>query len=216
MSKIVVRFRSIYQLLFAVLISAALIIQFAYGIFIAHGLSVSYVVVYITFFTILSNILVAGVLITEARASIRGTKLSDRFQRVRGLAVFCIIVTGIIYSFFLRGPGGQGAVQDSIPWINSVFHYIMPVVMTLDWVLFPAHIKISWYSILRWVAVTFVYLIYVEVLGFFSGAYPYFFLDPGKLHGYLGVLRACLFFIPFFVVIAAVVIFINRLRLRFR
>ncbi len=173
----------------------------------------AYVVPFFTYFTILSNILVAVVLFTEARAIFMSKPLPKRLDRARGTAVFCIVVTGVVYALFLRGPGGMGAVPDSIPWINAIFHYIMPSVMFLDWLLFPTKKPAPWYSILKWILITVVYFIYVELVGFFTKAYPYFFLDPTKLHGYLNVTRASLTFIPFFAVFGFVIVLVNHLRI---
>jgi hypothetical protein len=206
------RFRTLYQFGFSILITVSLLIQFGYGIYVEHGITVGYIAVFFTYFTILSNIFVASVLWNEARTSYKGEVPSEHFERVRATAVFCILTTGIIYAFFLKGPGGAGAVTDSIPWINSVFHYIMPSVMAIDWLLFPPRKPAHWVAILKWLLVTIIYLAYVELIGLFTGVYPYFFLDPVTLHGYLGVLRASIAFIPFLVVIGAIIIGANRLR----
>jgi hypothetical protein len=207
--------RAWLELGFSALISAALVIQFFYGICVS-GLTSGYIVQFFTYFTILSNILVAVVLYTEGSTKLQDKSLPSRFEKARGTAVFCIITTGIIYSLFLRGPGGQGAVRDSIPWINTVFHYIMPAVMALDWVIFPTKQPARWISIIKWIVITVIYFIYVEILGFFTGTYPYFFLDPKTFHGYLDVLRGSLLFIPFFVVFGSLVIGANRISRKVR
>ncbi|MDB5195331.1 MAG: putative rane protein [Parcubacteria group bacterium] len=215
MKQHVLRFRTLYQFGFALLIVAALVIQFAYGIIVAGGITLAYVGLFASYFTILSNILVAVVLCAEARADLMGHELSPRFERLRGLATFCIIATGVTYTLFLRGPGHQGTLQDSIPWINSVFHYVMPIVMAIDWVAFPTKKPVRWWAVLVWIAVTAFYLLYVELLGVFTHSYPYFFVDPTRLQGYAGVARAALGFIPFFLVFGAVVVLANRIRLRY-
>jgi hypothetical protein len=173
-----------------------------------------YVGLFITYFTIISNVLVASVLSWEAYAGLRGKEVGQGFERIRALATFCIITTGVTYAFFLRGPGGEGAVQDSIPWINIVFHYIVPLVMTFDWIAFPTKRPTHWHSIVWWIAFTILYLFYVEVLGLLTHTYPYFFLDPTKLGGYRGVLGASVGFVPYFLVFGAAVVFSNHLRLR--
>jgi hypothetical protein len=208
----VYHFRSWYQVVFSILIVLALVMQFIYGVMVEKSHWVMYVGDFLSYFTILSNIFVAVVLSMEASASVRGVELSDRFHRMRGAAVFCIITTGVVYTFFLRGPGGQGEVQDSIPWINAVFHYIMPVAMTLDWVVFPPKRRVPWVSILRWIGLTLVYLIYVLLLGLVTKTYPYFFLDPTTFHGYSGVARASLAFIPFFLVFGTAVVLLSKIR----
>jgi hypothetical protein len=198
------RFRTIYQFGFSLLITVALIVQFIYGVFESSGMSSAYIALFFSYFTILSNIFVAIVLFDEAQAS---------FDRARATAVFCILTTGVIHGLFLRGPALQDVIANSIPWVNDVFHYIMPVVMGLDWILFPPQSKVKWISILKWILVTLIYLVYAEILGYFTNIYPYFFVDPTRLGGYLGVLRACIGFVPFFAIIGAVIVVSNRLRL---
>jgi hypothetical protein len=205
-------FRTAYQLGFSLLIVLALVIQFAYGITTDPVNCLHFIANFFSYFTILSNIFVAVILSMEASISMRGAQFSPRFTRARAAAVFCILTTGIIYSFFLRGPGGQGQVQDSIPWINAVFHYIMPVAMTLDWTLFPPKTRVPWIWILRWIGLTLIYLIYVELLGLLTKTYPYFFVDPTTLHGYGGVARASLAFVPFFVVFGAATVLLSKVR----
>lgn len=209
------RLRTLYQLGFAVLIVAALATQFIHGIIAGDGLTFAYVGLFVSYFTILSNILVAIVLCLEARADLQGRELSVCFERLRAFATFCIITTGITYTFFLRGPGIQGMLQDSIPWINEVFHHVMPIAMTLDWLFFPTTRPILWRSIPIWIGLTAIYALWVEFMGTFTSSYPYFFLDPVRLHGYAGVSRAALGFVPFFLVFGVVVVLLNRLRLRF-
>ena len=215
------KFRTLYQLGFSILIVAALVIQFVHGVIVEHGITLAFLGLFFSYFTILSNILVAVVLCFEAKRSLQGKPLSPRFERIRSAAVFCILTTGLIYTLFLRGPGGpgnpgmQGMVPDSIPWINAVFHYIMPWVMLGDWLLFPPKKPTHWHSILAWILLTATYLVYVELLGLFTNSYPYFFLDPTTFHGYAGVLRASIAFIPFFAVFGVALVVLNRIRLKF-
>src|SRR5439155_494285 len=151
------QFRTLYQLIFALAIVLALIIQFVNGVIATGALTLSYVGLFISYFTILSNILVAVVLCAEAYADSRGTEVSPRFNALRGLATFCIIATGITYTFFLRGPAAEGVLQNSIPWINDIFHHVMPIVMTFDWVAFPVRTPVKWRSILGWIGFSAVY-----------------------------------------------------------
>ena len=90
---------------------------------------------FFSYFTNLSNILAACVLIVGAIAQ----PVSARWEAVRGLATFSMAVTGIVYAVLLAGePLG---VTD--PWINTVIHKVMPVVMVLDWLLVPPRHRIE-------------------------------------------------------------------------
>lgn len=214
MKRFILNFRTIYQFGFSLLIIAALLTQFIYG-GLQGGFTFPYIALFISYFTILSNILVAFVLCVEAKASLRGTELSARMEWLRGFAVFCMVATGITYTFFLRGPAGAIHIENALPWANEIFHHVMPIVVFLDWLLFPPKRNVRWFSILYWIILTAFYALFVEALGFFSHAYPYFFLNP-NFRGYTGVLFGSAGFIPFFLVFGLVIVLANKIRMMFR
>jgi hypothetical protein len=197
--------RGIAQLLICALIVVSLCIQFFYGLYYTTDV-LPYVEQFFSYFTILSNIFIAAVFGFDAYGTFRGTAASSKFASVRGAAVFCILTTGIVYSLFLRGPGHQGQVDYSIAWINSVFHYVVPTVVVLDWLVFPPNYRINWSTLFTWLGLTIVYLVVVEAAGIFTNTYPYFFLNPSMFHGYQGVLTASAVFRPFFLVFSLFVI----------
>jgi hypothetical protein len=199
------KLRAHFQLLLSILVSAALVAQFIYGLTLAQN-PLTYMEQFLSYFTILSNILVALIFIGESISQYMKTPLPRSFQVWRGAAVFYILITGVVYALFLRGPGGHGQVAYSIAWINSVFHYLVPTLVVADWLIFCPRTRISWVHILSWISGTALYVIFVEVGGLMSHEYPYFFLDPTLFHGYSGVLRASLAFIPFFLVFGVLVI----------
>ncbi len=194
------RARSLFQLAISVLILITLTVQFIYGLSFVVSLS-TYILELLTYFTILSNIFVAVVFCVEGVNGLRGKHTSPRFETLRGAAVFCILTTGIVHTFFLRGPAlgmHQTVIENSFPWINDVFHMIVPSLVTLDWIIFPPKHRINWSTIFSWIGITLVYLFFVEIAGLFLKAYPYFFLDPTLFRGYRGVLFGSVAFLPFF------------------
>jgi hypothetical protein len=210
------RIRAYVEILLASVIVVALFIQFIYGLEITTLSSGSYIEQFFSYFTILSNLFVASVFVIEAIATLEHKSLTSRFDSVRGAAVFCILTTGLVYSLFLRGPGGQGEVVNSIPWINAVFHYIVPTIAALDWFVFPPKHRVNWSTIFNWLGLTIVYFILVEIGGYFTKTYPYFFLDPTKFRGYSGVLMGSATFLPFFLVFGFIVIASSNFQQRFR
>jgi hypothetical protein len=210
--------RAFLQAVLALAIIAALVTQFVYGLASAPSLLV-YVEAFLSYFTILSNMFVAGLFLFEVKRVYRGEVESAHRSFLRGAAVFFMLATGITYVLFLRGPAGHGAfvpVPYSIAWVNSIFHYIVPIVVGLDWLLFPPPRRIRWTAIPLWIAITAVYAVFVEAGGYFTKVYPYFFLDPTRWMGYAGVLRGVTGFIPFFLVFATLVIASNNIGHYFR
>jgi hypothetical protein len=153
-------------------------------------------------------------LLLEAKKTFTDGSHSARFDDARAFAVFCIITTGITYTFFLRGPRVEDTLKDSIPWISNILHHYVPIIITLDWLVFPSSRRVSWLALPIWIASTGIYAIVVELLGLATGTYPYFFLDPIELHGYTRVSHAALAFVPFFIVFGAFVIVTNHICLK--
>ncbi len=136
---------------------------------------------YFSFFTILSNIFAAGILLAGATCYSRATP--DGFDLLRGAATVYILTTGIVYALLLSG----GKV--AIPWVNTVEHQVMPIIVPLDWLLNPPAHRIEFRRGLEWVGFPLVYVAYTLVRGALRHPhwYPYPFLDPDKSGGYLRV-----------------------------
>lgn len=139
---------------------------------------------FFSYFTNLSNILAACVLIVGAIAR----PASAGWEAIRGLATFAMAVTGIVYAVLLAGePLG---VTD--PWINTVIHKVMPVVMVLDWLLVPPRHRIERRTALLWLVYPLGYAAYTLVRGPMAGDfYPYPFIDPTREGGYGHVALNC-------------------------
>jgi hypothetical protein len=206
--------RSGYQLLLAFITVSALAVQYLYGLRLTDN-PLSYTEQFLSYFTIASNIFVATVFSYESVRSLQGKALTQRFDFYRGAAVFCIIATGVTYALFLRGPGRIGQVEHSIAWINATFHYVIPSLVALDWLLFPPRRSLPWLWILGWFGISVLYVFAVLGGGFLTHLYPYFFLDPDRI-GYLGVSRASAGFLPFFLVFGFFVVATANIQQRFR
>ena len=132
---------------------------------------------YFSYFTIDSNLLAAAVfLILAAR---RGER-SAAFESVRGVALICMTITGVVFTLLLSGTD----VDTAIPWVNDVVHSVMPIVVVVDWLLDPPRTRLSYRQGLAWVVYPAIWLAYTLVKGPMVGKYPYPFLDPA--HGGYG------------------------------
>lgn len=139
---------------------------------------------FFSFFTIQSNVLAALLLISIGLYIVRGGK-GKSIAYIRGAITLYMTMTGIIYAVLLSG--NEVALQTTIPWVNVVLHYALPVVVFTDWMLFPPKRKVEFRKALWWLAFPIAYLIYSLVRGSYTGWYPYPFINPAA-HGWEYVL----------------------------
>ncbi len=135
---------------------------------------------FFSYFTNLSNLFAIAVLLALAASA----PTSRRFELIRGAATFCMTVTGIVYAVLLADVG----VGVTDPWINTVIHRVMPVVMVLDWWL-AARAPVDPRRALAWLAIPLTYFAYSLVRGPLADDwYPYPFMNPTRDGGYPRVL----------------------------
>jgi len=140
---------------------------------------------FFSFFTIESNLLTVAVLLYGV-ASPGLSGRSGTLDLVRGAAVLYMTVTGIVYGVLLSGY--QEELQTTIPWVDTVVHRIMPLVIFLDWIIDPPDNRLTWRDALpRWIIYPAVYLVYTLIRGPIVYWYPYPFLNPDRAGGYPGI-----------------------------
>ncbi len=140
---------------------------------------------YFSYFTVLSNLFAAAVLLHGALRPRRET--SRTMDLLRGAAVVYILTTGTVYLILLSGR------TPSYPWVNAILHYIMPVAVTLDWLLDPPRVRLDLArTVVLWMAFPVLYILYTLARGAIVNWYPYFFVNPHRGGGYLLVAGDCL------------------------
>jgi len=169
-----------YRLAFGLLALVAVTVQFVQG-FDRQGYNP---VNFFHFFTIESNIFAAGILLLAGFAALKSKPHSDRFARLRGAATVYMTVTGIVYVSLLSGL--EASLQTPTPWINTVLHYVMPIVVLGDWLLMPPRRRIAFGRAAAWLVFPAAYGVYSLIRGHFVDWYPYPFLNPTE-QGYAGV-----------------------------
>lgn len=133
---------------------------------------------YFSFFTILTNILVA--LSLSAPWFPPRTRLRRFFSKphVKAAITVYIAVVGIIYSLLLRkiwNPTGWQLVADRL------LHNVMPVLAVLYWLVVEPKGLLQWKHAFWWLIYPALYLGYSLLRGSATGKYPYPFIDYGKL-----------------------------------
>ncbi|MEO6365280.1 MAG: Pr6Pr family membrane protein [Luteimonas sp.] len=138
---------------------------------------------FFSFFTNLSNLFAAAVLIACARGRSSRSDTPNSIDRLRAVSVVNMSVVGLVFAILLR----ETDLGSLLPWVNVVLHYVMPCVVVLDWLLQPPRTKLGSRHLLLFQLFPAIYLAYVLVRGSTTGWYPYPFLDPANVGGYGGV-----------------------------
>jgi hypothetical protein len=129
---------------------------------------------FFSYFTILSNVFAAIVLVYSA---VRRATPSHRLDVLRGAATVSMVLVGIVFSLLLAA-----LESDIVPWVNVVLHYVMPVVLAADWLIDPPRQRLTMIDGFWWLVLPLAYLIYTLIRGAIVHWYPYPFLDV-KLTG---------------------------------
>jgi hypothetical protein len=192
------------RLFFSFLTLAAIAAQLLVGV--QRGFSV---VNFFSYFTNLSNIVAALVMLVAAVYMLRRREPTPTEDVIRGASVAGMVVVGIVFSVLLRNED-LGAL---LPWVNTTLHYIMPVVVVMDWLFQPPRSNLAIGQIRFWSIFPLIYLGYTLVRGAVVGWYPYPFLNPANVGGYGGVLLYSLAIVVLFLLVSWVLIFMgNRVR----
>lgn len=138
---------------------------------------------FFSYFTNLSNLLAATVLILGAVRSFGDRATTAGFDQLRFMSVVNMLIVGIVFSLLLR----NADLGTLLPWVNVLLHYVMPCVVVVDWLLDPPSKPLGSSDLLRVEVFPLLYLSYTLIRGSIIGWYPYPFLNPGNVGGYPGV-----------------------------
>lgn len=125
----------------------------------------------LSYFTNLSNVLVAVVLTMLARDPDRGGRV---WHAVRMDSLVMISITGLIYAIVLA-PDAQVEGLDII--VNAIKHYIVPIMTVFLWLLVGPRRQITFASVFTALIIPITWAIYTLIRGEFISAYPYGFLN---------------------------------------
>ncbi len=139
------------------------------------------IVNFFSYFTNLSNLFAAVVLLMGALASF--TKREAPGDLARAIAVVNMAVVGVVFAILLRNVD----LGDLRPWVNSVLHYLMPCVVVIDWLLLPPRARLGLKPFLQVLVLPVLYIAWVLIRGSLVNWYPYPFLNPLNVGGYGGV-----------------------------
>lgn len=135
---------------------------------------------FFSYFTNLANLLAALVFIRTASKQLTGAPVTTLDDALRFMAAINMVIVGIVFAILLRNVD-LGSLR---PWINILLHYVMPVLVFVDWLIDPPRNKINLGLLLRVLLFPIAYLAYTLIRGNQLNWYPYPFLNPVTVGGY--------------------------------
>lgn len=166
---------------------------------------VSTLVFFFTFYTILTNIMLVLIYLSEVTTA--GWLGWWRSPATRGMMAGAIALVGIFNHLLLAN------LQD-LTGLNSLadtlLHYVAPVLFVLWWVLFQPKGRLRFADIPMMLLPTLVWLVWAMVRGAIVDQYPYPILNATKL-GYGAVAINCVFVFIGLLAIYLIVIWLDRM-----
>lgn len=166
------------------------------------------VVRFFSYFTILTNILVA--LSFTALLLKQGNQWRSFFSRPDVLTAIAVYITivGLVYNLILRRLWAPEGLQRLV---DELLHTVMPLLFFLFWCIYVSRHALKWKQVPYWLLYPFIYFLYVLVRGALSGFYPYPFVNV-KEHGYGPVLLNSLYIMSAFVFFSVLFVAIGKIR----
>ncbi|MEP6734899.1 MAG: Pr6Pr family membrane protein [Chryseolinea sp.] len=195
--------------IFAVITWFALITQYILMVENRSTSMLETTVRFFSFFTILTNALVAIYFTCLALPENNRPKVIAADGTLTAVTVY-ITMVGSVYQILLRHiwePHGMQLVVDEL------LHSIVPVLVVIFWYLYESKARIEYSQMLKWGIYPLAYLFYILIRGHFSGFYPYHFIDVTKLGLEKTLITSVILLLIFFAV-SSTFIFAGRLLYR--
>ncbi len=164
------------------------------------------VIRFFSFFTILTNIMVALYFTVQAfKLSARGFRHFHSKGALTALTVFILIV-GLVYQLVLRQIWEPEGLQRLV---DELLHTILPSYALFYWYLYSRKSDFQMKKVSAWLLYPTVYLAFVLLRGKLSGFYPYPFLKVSEI-GVEQTLRNVLMVLVLAIVLMLVLVFVGR------
>ncbi len=168
------------------------------------------VVNFISYFTILCNLLVAISLSYSLLAP--SSNAGKLFLNPVNQSAIClyIVIVGLVYSIALRqiwDPKGLQLLADRL------LHDAIPLLYLIFWIIFIPRGVLNWKNVFPWMTLPAIYIVYSLIRGAVMGWYPYPFIHVEEL-GYGKVIVNALLMGLAFLGIGLIMIAFNRMSRR--
>jgi len=166
------------------------------------------VVRFFSYFTILTNILVAlSFTALLLRQESQWRNFFSRPDVLTAVAVYITIV-GVVYNVILRGIWAPQGLQRLV---DELLHTLIPLLFLVFWYIYVSRHALQWKQVPSWLLYPFFYFLYVLIRGALSGFYPYPFINV-KEHGYGPVLLNSLYIMCAFLFFSVLFVGVGKIR----
>lgn len=162
---------------------------------------------YISFFTILTNLLVAVAFTTRFAAPTNKVDVFFFKPATFTAITLYILVVGLVYNVLLRPlwhPKGLQLLADNL------LHVVTPLLCLLYWLLYYRKSTLRWQGVFAWLWYPGIYLVYILVSGALVNEYPYPFIDVSQI-GYPKTFINSAAMLVFFIGLGLLLVFITRM-----
>ena len=174
----------------------------------------------LTYYTTLSNLLVVGffswilyLMWTKNEATLN----SRLFLRWKGSVTILITLTFLVYAILLAP---QADPEDFNTIHNYALHYVVPILVLVDWLIFDKGKIYKWSDPLLWTIAPLSYLAFSLIKGYVLNVpipdskhspYPYFFLNVNQ-YGWDGVGKYVLMISLAYIVLGLLIVSIKNIQ----
>jgi len=189
-----------------ILVWFALALQFTISLDLSGGNYPATIKVFLSFFTVTTNIIVA-LCFTRLSFSKNGETKNffAKCSTLTAISVY-IVAVGLIYNVMLRGlltPTGWSKAADEL------LHVVSPVVFLFFWIVFVKKSDLQYKQAITWLIYPMLYVIFVVIRGQLINQYPYPFIDVVQL-GYPKAILNAVIVIFIFWILSLLFIFIGK------
>jgi len=207
-----------YAALLAIIGWSAVILQFYLILHNRTESVVETVVRFFSFFTVLTNILVAlccTVLWLRPGAGRSGGSSGSGswlhfFSKPATLTAITVYITivGLVYNVLLRLLWEPQGLQ---LWVDESLHTVIPSLFIIFWLVFVPKGGLQWKDVPAWLIYPIVYTLFIMIRGGLSGFYPYPFIDLNKNATHEVFINAGVMLVGF-LVLSLVLVGVGKLR----
>lgn len=194
------------ELFASIIVWFAVVAQFSLMVANRQASILETIVRFFSFFTILTNTLVA-LFFTSKALQLKKFPFSifHKDGALTAITTFILIV-GLVYQIALRGIWEPTGFQYLI---DELLHSIVPLWVLIYWFLNVSKFELKFKSVIVWILYPICYLIVVFIRGHFSGFYPYPFFNISNI-GYFAAFQNIGLIILLFLFILSLLVMLGK------